>query len=127
MKILKEKEVTICDYPNCEKEDCYDECFICGATYCCDHKKTNGIELEHGVYCSGSGDIFICNKCHANIDKVTPEQRELYLVYMRIAALRQETQLINKDFNERKEAAENEATVKYNAYKMKNNETRTNK
>ncbi len=101
---IKEVEVKVCDF--CDKdENAREECLSCGKHICYNCKKTAGRVFHHAVYFSGSGDGFFCNQCIAEKPK-NPKVEKLLNAYLRIAALRTETELQCTALKERIDKAE---------------------
>lgn len=98
MKTTKTIETKTCDF--CGADDCYYKCLRCGKDVCYECKKKAGIEYQHSICCSGSGDGFYCHEC----DKA--DKSPLHAAYQEIRSLRNESDGFWEDFKKRSDAAE---------------------
>jgi len=102
MKKIIKKEVSFCD--NCQHECSYmPKCAVCGVEYCYDCKKNRMVKYNAGVYFSGHGDIYYCNKCH---DALMKGNDPVFHAYRKIESLRQESKIWGEDFRKRCNNAE---------------------
>ena len=104
MKKTLSKEVTVCD--QCNKEAYVETCLKCGAEFCYDCRKTCGVEYPHGVYFSGSGDGFYCNKCDSELKATGVDP--LHSAYLKVKYLRDENTSFARNFKARTNDAEAE-------------------
>ncbi len=111
MKTNITQTVTACDA--CEKPEAFYACLNCHKDYCWKCVDTEGVNLKHATWASGSGDIFFCSPCYA---KPRPENKPILRAYEKIAALRAECKSWNDDFTKRREEAEAEAKSLYVRY-----------
>lgn len=103
MKKIIKKEVCFCDL--CKKESNYPTpCLGCGSEVCYECQKKSGVVYPHAVHLSGSGDGFYCDKCDAKLWRNGTDK--LHGAYRAVAALRTEAMAWNKDFTQRRVAAE---------------------
>lgn len=100
MKKKVTKTVILCD--SCHKEDYTQKCLGCGKDFCYECRQKKGVEYAHGVYFSGSYDGFYCHACDKSNAKFAIHQ-----AYAAIRDLRTEADQWQKDFNRRKDDAEN--------------------
>ena len=101
MKKIMEKEVTICD--ECGKEEYVEACLGCGIEHCNKCRKKCGVEYEHAVHISGSGDGYFCHEC----DIHPPTNiRKLHQAYLNIRKLREESEEWYVNFGKHQKEAE---------------------
>lgn len=95
----KEVEIRICDF--CEKSDqCYYKCDCCGKDVCFDCRDNVGVQYEHSMCCSGTGDGFYCHACDAS------DKSDLHTAFVRIRSLRLEAQAFYEGHRTRSDEAE---------------------
>ena len=117
MKKMVEKEVEFCD--NCGSDDCvFNECNGCGKHFCydCNEDKGMGKKYIHSVYCSGTGDAYLCNDC---LSRPTPKVTGILRAYEAVQRLRVENENWQKDFGKRCEAAKAETKRVAEKYKIR--------
>lgn len=98
MKKTKTIESAVCDF--CGAEDCFYQCIECGKDICWDCRDKEGVQYPHSVKCSGTGDGYYCHAC--NSTSRTP----LHTSYLRVRALRLESEAYWQDFRKRCDEAE---------------------
>lgn len=114
MKKTVTREVECCD--ECGRELSYEtSCMKCGAVYCYDHQKTLMVEFPHAVHFSGSGDGHYCKKCARELESAGTDP--LFESYMKIAALRNESERFYTDFHRRAKQAEAACSAEYKKFK----------
>lgn len=103
MKRTISKEVVCCD--KCYTEIGYSNpCMSCGAELCYECKKKHGVEYNHAVYFSGSGDGFYCNPCDVKLTKSGKDKR--HNAYLAVKSLRDELEAWSVNFKSRQLVAE---------------------
>ncbi len=112
MKQIKSMEVISCDY--CGEGGCYYKCMNCGADMCYTCLDKYATRLEHGVFCSGSGDGHYCHKC-ANDSEV--QKTPLFQSYQKIKKLRDELSGFQSRFAIERKEAEAECEAQYEIWK----------
>jgi len=95
-------EQAICDF--CQHEQSYQQCLRCGKDVCWACKKTRGVDYNHAVYFAGSGDGFYCTSCDIALSESKADP--VHQAYVGIRALRDEQIAWGKDFEKRRDVAE---------------------
>ena len=104
MKKTVRKETHFCD--KCQAEAAYpSKCIRCGAEFCYDCAKTQGVRYAARLYSQGSGDGYYCWDCH-NALMAQIKKDPLHSAYLAIQALRAELEDWGRAFDVRKQAAE---------------------
>lgn len=104
MKTTITEEREVCDI--CQKVECYkwNACLACGKLICRECLETHGVEYQHSISCSGSGDGRYCLPCDARLRAEGTDKR--HRAYLSIYSLRNELRGFNEDFKKRSDAAE---------------------
>ena len=104
MKKAIQKEIRICDC--CKIEQAIFSCMECDKDFCYECGKTQGVEYNHAVYFTGSGDGYYCTNCDTRLSNERTDS--LHNAYINIKTLKNESILWSRDFKERSERAEEE-------------------
>lgn len=92
--IKREVEITLCE--GCGKDVDYPHgCIRCGKVYCWECVKQFGVEYQHSVYSSGSGDGRYCIPCDTYLMN---HPQPLHSAYLCIANLRAKHRRMYEDF-----------------------------
>lgn len=103
MKQTVQIEVHCCDACSAQ-QDYVSTCINCGAEHCFECRAKEGKKYSKGVYVSGSGDGYYCNKCDAELTKSGADER--HAAYRSVASLRHEAKAWSADFERRMKVAE---------------------
>jgi hypothetical protein len=88
----------------CGKESTrWNECNTCRKNICFNCRKTDAVEYSHSIYASGSGDGRYCLACNA---RLIASGDPKVAAYREIAALRNEANGWQADFEKRRKDAE---------------------
>lgn len=101
MKKTKHETVDVCDV--CLKNETHSNCIKCGKAICYDCQDKHAVDYHHAIHFSGSGDGLYCKKCDAELRS---KPTKLWLAYRKIADLRFELEVFQKDFRNRQIKAE---------------------
>ncbi len=117
MKKTIQKEVVVCDECGTD-EMIFHKCNGCDKAFCFDCNKTKhtGKTFEHGVYCSGSGDVYFCMACLTNL---MPRTKEILAAFQTVLFLRNEAIEKHTAFEKRCKDAENKVQEVLEKYQIK--------